>query len=308
MDLMQCECGHVQQRYVVQGLFRDYKYQTPETVATYLRPVVDKLAKEYPKAKVLEIGCNNGLFLDLLLGAGFDAYGIDPAATHQRALRGYFSEATAGHFEPMDLIVANNVLAHIDDLQGVFRGIVKLLKLNGALVFEVQYLVDLVKSGSFDMVYFEHCDYHRLGPLKPFLKKFGLVMTSWEHIPQHGGSIRVTAKRHGKECWTPEEKLDWQGMRDKIDAAKKRLKAEGPMVIFGAAAKVSTLISELGIEDQISYCVDDTPTKQFRYIPGTNIQVFPVSRLGNEKVLMGAWNYEKEIRERIPNVLVHPFR
>jgi SAM-dependent methyltransferase len=308
MDLMQCECGHVQQRYVVQGLFKDYKYQTPQTVATYLRPQVDKLLKDYPKAKVLEIGCNNGIFLDLLLGAGFDAYGIDPAATHERALRGYFSEATAKHFEPMDLIVANNVLAHIDDLQSVFRGISSLLKLNGALVFEVQYLPDLVKAGAFDLCYHEHLDYHTLGPLKPFLRKHGLVMTAWEHIPQHGGSIRVTAKRHGIECWTPEEKLDWKGFREKIEAAKKKLKAEGRMVIFGAAAKVSTLISELGIEDQIDYCVDDTVAKQFRFIPGTSIQIYPVSKLGREKVLLGAWNYEAEIRNKIPNALVHPFK
>lgn len=308
MDLMQCECGHVQQRYVVSGLFKDYKYQTPQTVATYLRPVVEKLAKEYPKAKVLEIGCNNGLFLDLLSAAGFDACGIDPAANHPRALRAYFSEITASQFEPMDLIVANNVFAHIDDLQSVFRGVARLLKLNGALVFEVQYLPDLVKAGAFDLCYHEHLDYHTLGPLKPFLKKYGLVMTGWEHIPTHGGSIRVTAKRHGKECWTPEEKLDWQGFRDKIDAAKKKLKSQGRMVIFGAAAKVSTLISELEIEDQIDYCVDDTPQKQGRYIPGTKIQILPVEKLGKEKVLMGAWNYEREIRERIPNELVHPFR
>jgi SAM-dependent methyltransferase len=308
MDLMQCGCGHVQQRYVISGLFQDYKYQTPQTVATYLKPFVDKLANDYPGASVLEIGCNNGVFLDLLTAAGFDAVGVDPAATpHPKSVRAYFTEASAGRFQPVDLILANNVLAHIDNLQDVFRGILRLLKPNGSLVFEVQYLVDLVESGSFDMIYHEHLDYHTLKPLQGFLRSQGLVMTAWEHIQNHGGSIRVTAKLSGEECEIPDEALDWDWLRIKINAARDKVKAEGGMVAFGAAAKACTLINELGIAGQIAFCVDDTPQKQFRYIPGTDIQIRPVSSLKGEKVLLTAWNYEREIRARIPNELVNPF-
>lgn len=306
LELMQCRCGHVQQRYVLSGLFKDYKYQTPQTVATYLKPVAERIAKDYPGARVLEIGCNNGVFLDLLNSMGLDAYGVDPAADHPRALRMYFSEASAGRLEPVDVIVANNVFAHIDDLQSVFRGVDRLLKPSGTLIFEVQYLSDLVKSGAFDMIYHEHLDYHTLKPLRPFLRRYDLLMTGWEHIPTHGGSIRVTAKRRGAECQIPDESLDWEGLRQKIEAAKARV-GNGPFVAFGAAAKATTLINELGIADRISYCVDDTPQKQFRYIPGTNIQIRPVSMLKDETVLMTAWNYEKEIRQRIPNQLVNPF-
>jgi SAM-dependent methyltransferase len=208
----------------------------------------------------------------------------------------------------VDLIVANNVFAHIDDLQSVFRGIDKLLKPDGTLIFEVQYLVDLVESGSFDMLYHEHLDYHTLKPFQPFLKAHGLVLTDWEHLPTHGGSIRVTARRRGSECPIPNETLDWEGLRRKIRCAKERVSHQGPMVAFGAAAKAATLINELGVADQIAYCVDDTAEKQYRYIPGTDIQILPVERLGNEKVLMCAWNYEDVIRRRIPNELVHPFR
>jgi SAM-dependent methyltransferase len=307
MDLMQCGCGHVQQRYVISDLFSDYKYQTPQTVATYLQPVVDKLAKEYPGAKVLEIGCNNGVFLDLLNAAGFDAIGVDPATTHPKAIRAYFTRESAGRLEPVDLVVANNVLAHIDNLQSVFQGIDRVLKPDGALVFEVQYLIDLMESGSFDMIYHEHLDYHTLKPLQSFLRSQGLVMTEWEHIPNHGGSIRVTAKRKGEECAIFNETLDWEWLRMKINAARDRVKAEGKMVAFGAAAKACTLINELGIADQILFCVDDTPQKQFRYIPGTDIPIWPVSSLKDEKVLLTAWNYEKEVRQRIPNELVNPF-
>lgn len=307
LELMQCvDCGHVQQRYVISGLFRDYKYQTP--TAEYLKPLAKKLALMYPGGKVLEIGCNNGLFLDILNAEGLDAVGVDPATEHPRAIRAYFSEASAGRFEPVDVVVALNCLAHIDDLRSVFRGILRLLKQGGVLVFEVQYLVDLVGAGAFDMIYHEHLDYHTLKPLQSFLRGFGLVMTAWERLETHGGSIRVWARHDGRECSIPDEWLDWGAMRSRIAAARKRVGSMGPMVAFGAAAKACTLISELGLEDQILYCVDDTPQKQGRYIPGTNIQVRPVNDLGSEPVLMTAWNHEAEIRGRIPNELVHPFR
>ncbi len=305
MDLMSCkDCEHVQQRYVLSGLFDDYKYQTPQT--WHLEKYASELAKTY-KGRVLEIGCNNGAFLDRLIAAGFDAEGIDPAADHPKAVRAFFTSASAGRFKPVDLIVANNVLAHIDNLLDVFSGIVRILKPDGALVFEVQYLPDLLKAGAFDLMYHEHLDMHHLKPLQPFLRLFGLVMTEWKHLATHGGSIRVTAKFKGKECSIPEEKLDWLAFAKGIEGAQKRLKTQGQMVAFGAAAKACTLINELGIAKQINYCVDDTPGKWFRYIPGTDIQIFPVSKLGNEKVLMTAWNYEREIRSRIKNELVHPF-
>lgn len=308
LELMQCGCGHVQQRYVIDDLFLDYKYQTPKTVARYLQPFAEKLAKEYPGARVLEIGCNNGVFLDCLNAAGLDAVGIDPATEHPKAVRAFFTERSAGRFEPVDVVVANNVLAHIDDLQSVFHGINRVLKPDGVLIFEVQYLVDLVESGAFDMIYHEHLDYHTLKPLQGFLRRHELVMAGFERIPTHGGSIRVTAKRSGVECELSAETLDWKGLRTRIERAKERVKAQGTMAAFGAAAKACTLINELDIADRIVFCVDDTPQKQFRYIPGTNIQIRPVSSLRDEKVLLTAWNYEREIRERIKNELVNPFR
>lgn len=307
LELMQCGCGHVQQRYVLDDLFVDYKYQTPQTVATYLKPMAERIAKDYPGAKVLEIGCNNGVFLDCLAEAGLDAIGVDPATEHPRGVKAYFGWEAAGRFDPVDVIVANNVFAHIDDLQGVFQGVNRLLKTDGALIFEVQYLVDLVSAGAFDMIYHEHLDYHTLKPLQQFLRRYGLVMTEWEHIPTHGGSIRVTAKRFGEECAIPHEVLDWDGMREKMEFAGIKVRCEDRLVAFGAAAKATTLINELGIADQIAYVVDDTPQKQGRYIPGTDIPIKPVSEVGDGPVLLCAWNYEKEISQRIPNRLINPF-
>lgn len=315
LELMQCEdCDHVQQHYVITGLFEDYKYQTPQTVATYLEPVAKRLRQQHPDAKrVLEIGCNNGVFLDVLIKEGFWVIGVDPAANHINGIKECFTEAFSKNLMvKFDLVVANNVFAHIDDLADVFRGINNVLTLDGAIVFEVQYLPDLIRNGEFDMIYHEHLDYHHLKPLARFLTRMGFVMVEWEHIRTHGGSMRITAKRHGREAMLPEEKIDWRRLQSLVDLVKRRMKDvaddNAPLVAFGAAAKATTLIHNLGIADKIEYCVDSTPQKQGRYIPGTNIRILPVSELKNQTVLLTAWNYEREIRQMITNKLINPFR
>ena len=315
LELMQCEdCDHVQQHYVITGLFEDYKYQTPQTVATYLEPVAKRLRQQHTEAKrVLEIGCNNGGFMDVLIKEGFWVIGIDPAANHVNGIKECFTEAVSRNLMvKFDLVVANNVFAHIDDLADVFRGINNVLTLDGAIVFEVQYLPDLIRNGEFDMIYHEHLDYHHLKPLARFLTRMGFVMVEWEHIRTHGGSMRITAKRHGREAMLPEEKIDWRRLQSLVDLVKRRMKDvaddNAPLVAFGATAKATTLIHNLGIADKIEYCVDSTPQKQGRYIPGTNIRILPVSELKNQTVLLTAWNYEREIRQMITNKLINPFR
>lgn len=314
VELMACNsCGHVQQRYVLSGLFRDYKYQTPQTVATYLEPVAKRIAQDHPGARVLEIGSNNGVFLDCLIAEGLDAWGVDPANSHPRGVKAYFGEEFAKTLKrKFNVIVANNVFAHIDDLDDVFRGISILLDTDGELIFEVQYLVDLLRSGAFDMIYHEHLDYHHLDPLIPFLIKHGMVMTEWEHIKTHGGSIRVHAKKTGAWCKIPQERLDWAEFERIIQSTRERLHREidaagGKVKAFGAPAKATTLIHELGLEGKIDFTVDDTPQKQGRYIPGTGIKIKPVSELGDGPVLLFAWNYKKEISKKIPNRLIVPF-
>jgi novobiocin biosynthesis protein NovU/D-mycarose 3-C-methyltransferase len=319
LELTQCtECGHVQQRFVLTELFEDYKYSTPATVARYLDPTAKLLKKRFPKAKtVLEIGSNNGTYLKVLRENGFKATGIDPAASGEGNCKAYFSEGWgfeyASLFHKVDLVIANNVLAHIDDLQDVFRGIDHLLAKDGALVFEVQYLPDLIESGSFDMIYHEHMSYHTVQPLKRFLRRFGLILTNVDHIPLHGGSIRITAQRRGEESRWIDSPPDWVQFFGKVHDVRERIveKLRGRKVVaFGAAAKATTLIHYCGIASNIIYCVDDTPEKQNKYIPGTDIKILPTSEVKDgEPLFMLAWNYEKEIREKFPtSELIHPFK
>lgn len=312
LDVQECfDCGHVQLKDHVKVDWEDYRYSTPEAVRPHLAKAAQDLADRYPDAStVLEIGSNNGLFVDELNRVDFEAYGVDPCATV--GIRAPFSDALAKNLDPVDLIVANNVLAHVDDLHDVFQGIDRLLKDDGALVFQFQYFPDMVQSGSFDMIYHEHRDYHTLSPLIPFLKRFGLVIKDVEHLLlTHGGSIRLYCERPGF-TYIPDSLVlheygtDWRSFKHRIADAKAAVLAQlddakGPVVAFGATAKACTLIHHFGIADRITYAVDSTPAKQGRYIPGTPIQIRePGGFTGEEVFLLTAWNFAEVIKAQYP--------
>ena len=316
LDVQQClRCGHVQLRQRVNVDWVQYKYATPDANRPHLAKAAHDICTRYPQAKtVLEIGSNNGLYLDELQRVGLDAYGIDPCATV--GIAAPFTRMLAETLKPVDLIVANNVLAHVDDLWDVFRGIDWLLKDDGALIFEVQYLPSMMQSGAFDMIYHEHRDYHTLGPWVPFLKKWGMVITHWEHLSTHGGSIRVYCERPGLSVAVPEEQIDWRAFARRIQHAKEQvqrqvLAVDGPVAAFGATAKATTLLHHFGLTEAITYCVDSTPAKQGRYLPGTAIPIVAAEQLRTDPpaaVLLTAWNFESVIRAQFPDLhFIVPF-
>ena len=320
LGLSQCtDCGHVQVGYVVPDAEiygPGYKYATPDMQLAALTAQAIRLRNRYPQAQVvLEIGANNGLNMSALDEAGFRVvFGVDPSGTYRTILKEPFNSETARKIRErrgtVDLIVANNVFAHIDDLGDVFRGIDMILADEGAVVFEVQYLPAMIAAGEFDMIYHEHRDYHTLGPLARFVKRFGLVVTDYELIPNHGGSIRVYAERGGVEVALPVEKLDWPGFRAKIAEAKARVRhmLDGRIIpAFGATGKACTLINHFGIADRISFCMDSTPAKQGRYIAGTAIKIVPEGYIAGP-CLLTAWNYLEGISRRHPEAeFITPF-
>jgi SAM-dependent methyltransferase len=318
LDLAQClSCDHVQLAEFFPVDWVDYRYATPEAVRPHLEEAAAVLRRTYPQAKtVLEIGCNNGLNLDVLRKAGFSAIGVDPCT--QVGIAKPFSMALARTLEPVDLIVANNVLAHVDDLQDVFNGIDHLLKDDGALVFEVQYFPDLVKAGAFDMIYHEHRDYHTIEPFHKFVKRFGLVISNVDHLLfTHGGSVRIFCERPytvlgGMNEWP----INWRAFKSRIADAKASMlaqiaEADGPIVAFGATAKACTLIHHFGLTDLIDVCIDNTPAKQGRFIPGTSISIMPPEAIysPDATILLTAWNFEREIRAQYPDhKFIVPFK
>jgi SAM-dependent methyltransferase len=303
LDIAECvDCGHVQQDYQATIDWVDYRYKTPDANRQHLAEAAADLKQRYPWAKkVLEIGSNNGLYLEELRKVGFDAVGVDPNAKSD--ISAPFSSALAYTLGQVDIIVANNVLAHVDDLWDVFRGIDRMLGMEGVLVFEVQDLESMMARGLFDMMYHEHRDYHSYGPIERFLKRWGLEIDWSASLSTHGGSRRYFCRR-------PER---WRQFSETIKRAKVSLQwqlinldgPEGPLACFGATAKACTLIHHFGLADVISYCVDDTPEKQGRYIPGTNIQIFPTSHLQEvppKAVIMTAWNFKEVLLAKYPNL------
>jgi len=329
-------CGHVQIGYIVPGavLFNGYSYRTPEAERPRLRQYALDLASQYPqylgsetrsgtksmeRPRVLEIGSNNGMLITELNRAGFWAVGVDPAGP-QSGMPRWFSrksaQAIAGSLGRMGLILANNVLAHVDDLRDTLGGVAALLADEGVFIFEVQYLPDMVAGGMFDMIYHEHKDYHTLTPLPRTLKKFGLRIVKVERLPTHGGSIRVYCRRGsgGLEVFDPP--IDFTHFEQRIEQERDRLTHALPpipcrLVAFGATAKSCTLIHHFGLAGRIAYCVDETPEKQGRYIPGTAIKISALERLQREPpdaILLTAWNYAEILRPRLKEYpLIIPF-
>lgn len=319
LSLKQCEaCQHVQIGHVIEDSVlygANYKYSTPSALTPKLRDRAVQLRKEYPDAElVLEIGANNGMFLRSLYFAGFPRFcGIDPSSKDAHVWAMPFDMKAAkivrNNVQKADLIVANNVFAHIDDLQEVFRAIDYVLSDDGAVVFEVQYLIPMMLFGTFDMVYHEHRDYHHLAPIASFLRSFDMVMTDWEILDDHAGSIRVTAKRSGKQKPLPKEDINWRDFDDAIEANRRRLLSALPdrIAAFGAPAKATTLIHHFGIKDRIRYCVDDTPQKQGTFLAGTSIPVFDRNSM-EKKMLLLSWNYADIIKKQFPDVeFILPF-
>lgn len=335
LELRQCiSCRHVQIGHVVTDstLYprnnsqsktierpSDYKYRTPPALKPALLDRARLLRARYPNARnVLEIGSNNGLLLDCFHDVGFPSIiGIDPCSTAPMAWRMPFDKPAAqmirSRWGEVDLIVANNVFAHIDNLRHVFDAIDNILSPGGAVVFEVQYLVPMAEAGAFDMIYHEHRDYHTLRPLARFLDSCKLVMVDWELLEDHGGSIRVTAKRHGRAKPLPIESIDWHEFQRTIARRRDILRVRIPDKIpaFGAPAKAVTLIHHFGLQDKIAYCVDDTPEKQGRYVAGTKIPVLSRGILDLHRptcMLLLSWNHEELIRQSLPGVdFVLPF-
>ena len=322
LELRECvSCQHVQIGHVVPDSVlygASYKYETPAAQIPELDVHAQFLREIYPSARtVLEIGANNGLFVDSLYRAGFEAEGIDPSGSHDHVLRVPFTAKFAKHYPTTDIIIAKNVFAHIDDLNDVFNGIDKVLAEDGVLIFEVQYFLDMAERGEFDMIYHEHRDYHTLAPLVPFLAKHGLGMFHVERLPNHGGSIRIHCRR-GAGMPIAEKTIDWDHFRSAVRAYSESIIAEvsaakSQVILLGASAKATTMIHQTGIASLITYAVDSTKKKQERYIAGTRIKILPehimLGSKSEKTLLLGAWNYEDIFRKRYPDFdFIVPFK
>jgi SAM-dependent methyltransferase len=340
-----CEnCSLMQLEHVIPAeiMFKNYLY-VPSTAKTMMKHF-DQMAEETMKVAnahkenlVIDIGSNDGALLSFFKKRGIQILGIDPAENivrdaNKRGIRtkaAFFSENTAQEVEKefgkAQIITATNVIAHIDNIHSVVKGIKNLLQPQGVFVMEAPYVIDLIDNNEFDTIYHEHLSYFSIRPLMKLFEMHGMHIIDVRKQNIHGGTVRVYAafensnyKVHPRVSkFVTEENLKKLHLRSTYDefarrvkvikrdlvSFLKRIKKEGRSVIgYGASAKGNVLTNYCQIStDLLDYVVDSTPYKHGKYTPGTHIPIYPESKLENETpdyALLMSWNFADEIIEK----------
>lgn len=348
LDLYQClTCEHVQALDVVNPelVFADYSYFSGRTslvhhFAKYADRVIAR-APLSPGAFVVDVGSNDGSFLSFFRDRGMRVLGVDPAENVAAAAEASGVPTLAVPFDreaaarirtehgAADIVTANNVFAHIDDLTGVLDGVRTLLAPDGLFVFEVSYLLDVIDKVLLGAVFHEHLSYHAVKPLVAFMKRNGMKLIDVERVPIQGGSLICTAQHRGGarpiapavgELVALEDSRHvvsdefFAPFRATIAEAKAGLstlmadiRARGEHVAAYGAARGGTFITYLfDLGPYIEYIVDDDPQKIGRFSPGWHLPVVPVSELRGRKpeyVVVLAWVHSKAIVENNKNYL-----
>lgn len=288
---------------------------------------------------VVEVAANDGYLLQYVKEKNIPCIGIEPTASTAAAARGRGVEVIEEFFGTdlaqrlsasgygADLMAANNVLAHVPDINDFAAGFSTLLKPRGVATFEFPHLLNLVKENQFDTIYHEHYSYLSLTAVNRIFRANGLDIFDVDELPTHGGSLRVYAQRldTGKQLLgegveellarerdagvcTPEfygkvqeransVKLDLLGFL--VDARRRGLRVGA----YGAAAKGNTLLNFVGVRpDLLPYVADRNEAKQNKYLPGSRIPIVPEDCLRNDRpdrVLILPWNLAGEIKEQL---------
>ena len=287
---------------------------------------------------VVEVASNDGYLLQYVQAAGIPCLGVEPTAgTAEEARRRgidtrveFFGLGLArrivSEVRHADLVVANNVLAHVPDINDFVAGIAALLAPQGVLTVEFPHLQRLMEGRQFDTVYHEHFSYFSLTTIQRIFAAHGLRVWDVEQLPTHGGSLRVWASLDASSFpETPAlssiladeaaagmlEHRYYQGFQTKADEVKndllefllRQLRQGRRVVGYGAAAKGNTLLNYAGVRpDLIPYVVDASPHKQGLYLPGSRIPIVSEERLREDRpdiVLILPWNLRAEISEQL---------
>lgn len=345
LEVYYCSSCHLSQLTQIVNpriLFENYAYfsSTSPQLLKHFDQYAQDVFQRYPqhtKKLVLEIASNDGILLKSFKQRGAKVLGVDPAKNIAKianqsgieTITKFFGASLAPKilkkFGKASIVMANNVLAHTGKLHDIIAGVKELLDKDGIFIFQVKYLVDLLKKNEFDTIYHEHISYFSLLPLTTLLKSHGLEIFDVKHVETEGGSIRVYAghtppihsqssqlkKLHNNELRLGLNHFPiYRHFSKRPPLIKKKLlrilsnlKLRGKKIAgYGASAKGNTLLQYCGINNKIlDYIVDGAPFKQGKYTPGTHIPIVHPGYLKNDVpdyILLLAWNFGRSIMGR----------
>jgi hypothetical protein len=344
LDLVFCpSCSLVQITETVppEKLFREYFYLSSfsETMLRHSEENVDELIRSRNldgKSFVVEIASNDGYLLQYYKRAGVPVLGIEPARNIAQTAeeRGiptvceFFDAELARKLvaegKRADVVHANNVLAHVPDLNGFVNGVEILLNDTGVAVIEVPYVKDMIDRHEFDTIYHEHLCYFSLTALDHLFRRHRLIIEDVKRLDIHGGTLRIYARKQNTQTAVPAviakmlaEESGWvrnadfylrfgekvERLRGELVTMLSELKAEGKRIaVYGASAKGSTLMNYFGLGwPTLDFVVDRSTIKQGHYTPGTHLPIYSPAMLLEEKpdyVLLLTWNFADEILQQ----------
>jgi len=326
------------------NIFTEYAYFSSYSTSwvDHARRYVDMAIQRFalgPQAKVMELASNDGYLLQHFVRRQVPVLGIEPAANVAKAAieKGipttirFFGRTAADdiareHGRP-DLLLGNNVLAHVPDLNDFVAGMKRLLAPNGVITMEFPHLLRLMAENQFDTIYHEHFSYFSFVAVEKVFARHGLAMFDVEELPTHGGSLRIFARHVDNEALPVGERVPalrqreiaegfltlehYSGFGARVNETKRRLlsflidaKQRGKTVVgYGAPGKGNTLLNYCGIRtDFLDFTVDANPYKQGKFTPGTRIPILAPDKIRESRpdyVLILPWNLKDEISRAV---------
>jgi SAM-dependent methyltransferase len=320
--------------------FSSYSDTWVDHARRYVEAMVDRFGYD-EESKVVEVASNDGYLLQFFVLRGVPVLGVDPTAGTATAAaeRGvptrvaFFTSELAGSLvaegHAADLVVGNNVLAHVPPVHDFVEGLRVILKPGGVVTMEFPHLLKLIEKREFDTIYHEHYSYWSLLVVERLFAEHGLVLFDVEELPTHGGSLRIFARHAGdrepargsvadlrdRELAAGLDRLEtYAAFGDAVREVKRNLlefliaaKREGKTIAaYGAAAKGTTLLNYCGVRsDFVDYVLDRNPQKQGTYLPGVRIPVRPPEHADETRpdyLLILVWNLADEILEQMAHI------
>lgn len=327
-------------------MFRNYFYfsSSIDTLREHFSSYAAEVTARFitpEKATVLEFGCNDGVLLRPMAAQGIrTVIGVDPAANvvatiddpRVTIVNDFFTEEVADRIVAehgkIDMIMANNVYAHIPDIQGATRAIARALHDDGVFVFEVHYLGKVITEMQYDMIYHEHLYYYSLLSAMKHFERYGMMVFDIKPVPIHGGSMRFyVCKKGGRHSPNVSQSVKlleaderakgfdrydtFRRFSDKVAVLRielvellNRLRNEGHKIAgYGASGRANTIIQYCGINhDHLDYIIDDAPAKAGFYTPGSHFHIHSGAILDQpdppDYLLVFAWSFFEEICKR----------